>query len=846
MVRSLEDSAPQGMQTGTAPKTQAQKLTSIDPYSLLGIGAALALYDSEEDVAQFIASAVTAALRVKFGAVALREAGDDKLRVLGQLSNSPLQISLVKEIEKVFSTSIKNANAGPGETIREIEVKKELFPKLHTKGLGRLLLVPLRTLDRDFGFVLGGKTSYQPYLPVQTASLDTLASQTSMALHRIQLNKERKRAEQALQEAHDELEHRVEERTAELAKANTMLKAEITERKQSEVALEHLRQQNELLLNSVGEGIYGLDLHGNTTFANPASARMLGWTAEELIGKPQHAIIHHTKSDGKPYPREECPIYAAFKDGVVHRVDTEVFWRKDGTSFPVEYISTPIRDDDNNLVGAVVTFRDITERKQAEKELRESRARFSGILDIAREAIISTDESKHIIMFNKGAEKIFNYSQDEVIGKSIDHLIPEKFHKAHHSHIAEFAGSALTSHLIGERREIFGRRKNGEIFPAEASISKLQLDGQLILTAILRDITKRKQAETVLRNALNEVQQLKDRLQAENVYLQEEIKLVHNFDEIISTSKSFKKVLRNVEQVAVTDATVLILGETGTGKELIARALHTTSLRKERPLVKVNCAALPENLIESELFGHEKGAFTGAFSRKQGRFELADRGTIFLDEIGDLPLDLQAKLLRVLQEGEFERVGGTQTIKVDVRVIAATNRNLEESTRSGTFREDLFYRLNVFPITLPPLRERAEDIPLLVNHFIKKYQGKLGKKISRVPQKVMKTLQTYHFPGNIRELENIIERAIILARDETLQVDESLELLKSPAAPAENEGTLAEIERSHIVSVLEETNWRIEGQKGAALRLGINANTLRSRMQKLGIMRPATGTISEL
>ena len=716
MARSLENSAPQGMQTGTAPKTQAQKLTRIDPYSLLGIGAALALYDSEDDVAQFIASAVTAALRVKFGAVALKEAGDDKLRVFGQLSNSPLQDSLVKEIEKVFST-IKNASADPGEIIRDIEVKKNLFPKLHTKGLGRLLLVPLRTLDRDFGFVLAGKTSYEPYLPVQTASLDTLASQTSMALHRIQLNQEHKRAERALQQAHDELEHRVEERTAELAKANAMLKAEITERKRAAESLEQLRLHNELILNSAGEGIYGLDLHGNTTFANPASARMLGWTAEDLLGKPQHAIIHHTRPDGKPYPREECPIYAAFKDGAVHRVDTEVFWRKDGSSFPVEYISTPIRDDKNNLLGAVVTFRDITKRKQAEKALHD---------------------------------------------------------------------------------------------------------------------------------ALREVEQLKDRLQTENVYLQEEIKLEHNFDEIISTSKSFKKVLRNVEQVAVTDATVLILGETGTGKELIARALHTTSLRKERPLVKVNCAALPENLIESELFGHEKGAFTGAFSRKQGRFELADRGTIFLDEIGDLPLDLQAKLLRVLQEGEFERVGGTQTIKIDVRVIAATNRNLEESTRSGAFREDLFYRLNVFPITLPPLRERPEDIPLLVKHFIKKYEGKLGKKISQVPQKVMKTLQAYHFPGNVREVENIIERAIILARDETLQLDESFELLESPAAPAENVGTLAEIERSHIVSVLQETNWRIEGTKGAALRLGINPNTLRSRMQKLGIMRAATGTISEL
>ncbi|MFQ5640529.1 MAG: sigma 54-interacting transcriptional regulator [bacterium] len=602
--------------------------------------------------------------------------------------------------------------------------------------------------------------------------------------------------------------------------------------------LEQLRQKNELILKSAGEGIYGLDQNGNTTFVNPAAAQMLGWQADSLLDKPQHAVIHHTRPDGAPYPREECPIYAAFKDGRVHTVNDELFWRKDGTSFPVEYTSTPIRDDENNLVGAVVIFRDITERKKAEKELRESRARFSGILDIAREAIISTDESQHVIIFNKGAEKIFDYSQDEVLGKSIELLIPEKFHEVHSSHIAEFVSSDLTNHLIGQRKEIFGRRKNGETFPAEASISKLQLDGQLVLTVILRDISRRKQAEKALRDAFSEIEQLKDRLQAENVYLQEEIKLEHNFDEIISASESLKKILRNVEQVAATDATVLILGETGTGKELIARALHTISSRGKRPLVKVNCAALPANLIESELFGHEKGAFTGALSRKQGRFELADSGTIFLDEIGDLPLELQAKLLRVLQEGEFERVGGMQTIKVDVRVIAATNRDLESTVQSGEFREDLYYRLNVFPITLPPLRERREDIPVLVNHFVKKCGARLGKKIATVPQKVMRALQVYHFPGNVRELENIIERAIILAQDQTLLIDESLELLKTPAASTESAHTLEEMERNHIVAVLKETSWRIEGPKGAAQRLGINPNTLRSRMQKLGIKRP--------
>ncbi len=326
----------------------------------------------------------------------------------------------------------------------------------------------------------------------------------------------------------------------------------------------------------------------------------------------------------------------------------------------------------------------------------------------------------------------------------------------------------------------------------------------------------------------------------ENTYLQEEIRLEHNFDNIICSSESFRAVLKSVELVASTEATVLILGETGTGKELIARALHTISPRKNRPLVKVNCAALPVNLIESELFGHEKGAFTGALSRKLGRFELADQGTIFLDEIGDLPLELQAKLLRVLQEGEFERLGGTDTIKVDVRVIAATNRDIESASQAGEFREDLFYRLNVFPITLPPLRERSADVPLLVRHFVEKVGAKIGKKITAIPQSVMTKLHAYDYPGNIRELENIVERAMIVAVDETLRLDQSLELrlAGTAATSASTEETLEEVERRHIETVLEAVNWRVEGPKGAALRLGLNPNTLRSRMRRLGIERP--------
>ena len=345
-----------------------------------------------------------------------------------------------------------------------------------------------------------------------------------------------------------------------------------------------------------------------------------------------------------------------------------------------------------------------------------------------------------------------------------------------------------------------------------------------------------------LRSALSEVEQLKQQLHAENIYLQEEIKLAHNFEEIISQSQVMRDILHKVEQVAKTDATVLILGESGTGKELLARAVHFASTRVDRPLVKVNCAALPTNLIESELFGHEKGAFTGALTRKIGRFELADKGTIFLDEIGDLPLELQAKLLRILQEGEFERLGNPSTMKVNVRVIAATNRQLEEAVKAGEFREDLYYRLNVFPIESPPLRDRKEDIPVLVKHFLKKFRGKTGKVIETLSTQAINKLQTYHWPGNVRELENVIERGVILARGPVLEIEDIPELR---VAPTESEGsvepepsssaTLEEIERAHILRVLQETKGVIEGTKGASTILGLRPSTLRSRLQKLGI-----------
>ncbi|MBT8386891.1 MAG: sigma 54-interacting transcriptional regulator [Ignavibacteria bacterium] len=376
------------------------------------------------------------------------------------------------------------------------------------------------------------------------------------------------------------------------------------------------------------------------------------------------------------------------------------------------------------------------------------------------------------------------------------------------------------------------------IFSLMFTVYKIRINHLEKKRKLLEDrVAERTEAAQKLKVALDEVEILKNRLQEENIYLQSELKVEHNFENIISTSDEFNKVLRSVEQVASTDSTVLILGETGTGKELLARAVHSISKRSDRPLVKVNCATLPENLIESELFGHEKGAFTGATSRKIGRFELANSGTIFLDEIGELPIGLQTKLLRVLQEGEFELLGDPKTVKVDVRVIAATNRNLEKEIAEGSFREDLFYRLNVFPIEIPSLRERREDIPLLMKHFLKKYNAKTGKNIEIVTQDVVTKLHNYSWPGNVRELENIIERAVITSKSNKLILGDWL----SKADVSLNRSeilSLEEMERQHIVEVLEITQWKVSGEKGAAKILDINPQTLVSRMRKLGVQKP--------
>jgi len=461
------------------------------------------------------------------------------------------------------------------------------------------------------------------------------------------------------------------------------------------------------------------------------------------------------------------------------------------------------------------------ERLRMEIVLKDNEERLRDLFDEAPIAYVYEGVDSKLLRVNRTAMKSLGITADQVDGLYGRDFVPNTpdAQRRLKEAFASVGKGVDTSGVVLELR----RKDNGKPLWMKWW-SRPDPSGTYTRTMFL-DIT-----EQVL------MEQEKARLEAQNVYLQEEIKLTHNFEELIGGSTSLKKVLKNVERVAPTDSTVLITGETGTGKELIARAIHNLSPRKSRPLVKVNCAAIPAGLIESELFGHEKGAFTGALSKKMGRFELADKGTIFLDEIGELSLDLQSKLLRVLQEGEFERVGGTQTFKVNVRVIAATNRDLEQQSKAGHYRPDLYYRLNVFPIHLPPLRERESDIPLLAQFFARKFATNFGKKIDRIPERMMSALQRYPWPGNIRELEHVVERAVILSEGTEL---EPIDWLSASASKTGERKalTLEEVERHHIVDMLDQTNWRVSGEKGAAKILGLNPTTLEARMKKLGIER---------
>jgi formate hydrogenlyase transcriptional activator len=784
-------------------------------------------------------------------------------------------------------------------------------------------------------------------------------------------------------------------------------------RTHAEDAFHDSEERTRLILDSAAEAICGCDSLGICLFANSSAARMLGYDdPAELLGKNMHSMEHHTRKDGTPYPIDECPIYMGFQKGEgVHR-DDEIFWRRDGTSFPVEYWSHLVVREGKTL-GAVITFIDITERKQVEEALRNSEREFRTIIEAIPAFVVSALPDGSVDFLSQSLLDYTGLSREQWLGwgwRNIAH--PEDVDRAVNKWLAALAGGEPLEVEVryrradGKYRWYLGRQvplrdDKGNIVKwygtlhdiedrkrAEAALRKseernrslLQINNAIITNLtqqallhsisealhrvisfdrcaitiyqpeketfrflavegdllsvyfragledhrsetcaswvfehqrplVRRDLEKEGQYANERRlveegiqsmcafplvlqgkcigtlslvsrardrysdedaeflqevanqvvlaiqnmQSYQEIDSLKARLEKENVYLREELRTEHNFEEIVGNSPAVLRALGAVDQVAPTDATVLIYGETGTGKELVARAIHNRSPRNGRALVNVNCSAISAGLVESELFGHMKGAFTGALERRIGRFELAHGGTIFLDEIGELSLETQVKLLRVLQEHEFEPVGSSHPVRVDVRVIAATNRNLREAMQAGLFRSDLFYRLNVFPIELPPLRERRSDIPQLVAFCVSRFSKRLGKKIDGVSRESMEKLMNYPWPGNIRELQNVIERAVILSVDPTLRLDRDLmpvaasrKGMETPETDAPEQRqedlksanpllTLDEVDRNHILTALQHAGGVVDGPKGAARILNLHPNTLRHRMGKLGI-----------
>lgn len=573
-------------------------------------------------------------------------------------------------------------------------------------------------------------------------------------------------------------------------------------------------QLTQYSLDHAQEMIFWETEDGRFMYANDAVHRSLGYSQQEVKSiKVQDLVYDYSEEN-----RKTAWAHLRKNGEATIEIDLKA---KDGGRVTVFCSMSLIRYKGQEI--NCIFARDWRIKKARDKQLRLSQV----TLDNAADMIFWVTRQGHLAYVNERVYEQLGYS-------SFDYWA---------DFFPESDLSTLWVKLKAKGRmewETSLRRSDGSEFPAEVQMGFVDFEDVEYGCAFVRDISTRQQRSEALQQALSKVQELSDQLKRENTLLKAEIDLVANFNEIITEDKRYKRVLQQVEQVAHTEATVLLIGETGTGKELLARSIRKLSARHDKPMIKVNCAALPKELIESELFGHEKGAFTGAYERKKGRFELADGGTLFLDEIGEMPLELQTKLLRVLQEGEFERVGGTETLSSDVRVIAATNRNLMEMVHKGAFREDLYYRLNVFPIHNIPLRDRREDIPLLVRFFTKKYAEKAGKKIEHIPQSGLDKLLQYEFPGNIRELENIVERAVILSADDSLNLEDSFNAEAEQSSRQTESNTFKsfeEMQREYIIEALQRCNWRISGPKGAARLLQLNSRTLASKMRRLGIRR---------
>lgn len=561
-------------------------------------------------------------------------------------------------------------------------------------------------------------------------------------------------------------------------------------------------------------GGWELNLHNGSILATTGALKIFNTTDSQDLTPAR--IIHKFKDVDK---------FKALLGKVIRKGSAfdEVF---ETTGTPPKYIraiAKPILKGDK-IYKVLGIYQDVSEQIIKEKSL----LLFKEIIDKSKDLIYVINLNGDLLHHSESLEKHLGYTKEELSTSTIYSLEPTIDQEFWHNHLKEIRenGSVNLERLL--------TRKDGTEFPADITANKIRYEGEDYNCAVVRDISVRKLRELELYEALEEIKSLKERLESENEYLQEEISIKINSNNIICKSEAYNNVLIQVEQVAKTETTVLITGESGTGKELLASAIHSNSKRKNRPLIKINCATLPKDLIESELFGHKKGAFTGAVANKEGKFTLADEGTIFLDEIGELPLELQPKLLRVIQEGEFDELGGTKTIKVNVRIIAATNRDLKEMMRKGQFREDLYYRLNVFPIYNIPLRDRKDDIPLLAQFFLEKYAVKAGKAFKRLSTKTIDSLMRYNFPGNIRELENLIERAVILENGTTLRPGNWIPE-KEIISHTNDFKSFEAKQRDYIVEVLDHTNWCVSGPNGAAVILQMKDQTLFAKMKRLGI-----------